>query len=164
MVSWSLWILCLKHCEFSVGRASLVAQIVKNLPAVQETQVDTWVGTISWRREWLPIPVFLPGEFHGQKSLVGYSLWDHKESDTIEPLTCTHQNQPTQSLFLLVYNMYYWIVQNPHVSELRMGLQIILSDPTMQNEISVTVSIWRNNSQAKPWCLQSINTEENLTG
>ena len=59
--------------------ASLVAQMVKNLPAMQEAQVDTWVGTISWRREWLPIPVFLPGEFHGQKSLVGYSLWDHKD-------------------------------------------------------------------------------------
>ena len=33
------------------------------------------VGKIPWRREWLPTPVFLPGEFHAQKSLVGYSLW-----------------------------------------------------------------------------------------
>jgi len=37
-----------------------------------------------WRREWLPTPVFLPGEFHGQKSLASYSLWGHKESDKIE--------------------------------------------------------------------------------
>ena len=37
-----------------------------------------------WRREWLPIPVFLPGEFHRQRSLVGYSPWGHKESDTTE--------------------------------------------------------------------------------
>ena len=39
---------------------------------------------IPWRRKWLPTPVFLPGEFHGQKNLVGYSPWGHTESDTIE--------------------------------------------------------------------------------
>ena len=48
----------------------LVAQTVKNLPTIQEAQV--W-AKIPWRREWLPTPVFLPGEFHGQRSLVGYS-------------------------------------------------------------------------------------------
>ena len=37
-----------------------------------------------WRRECLPTPVFLPGEFHGQRSLVGYSPWGRKESDTTE--------------------------------------------------------------------------------
>ena len=50
---------------------------------------DPWVGKISWRREWLPTPVFLSGEFHGQKSLAGYSPWGHKESDTTELLTFT---------------------------------------------------------------------------
>jgi len=44
----------------------------------------------SW--EWQPTPVFLPGEFHGQRSLEGYSPWGHKKSDTTEWLT-----QPTQS-------------------------------------------------------------------
>ena len=34
-----------------------------------------------WRRKWQPTPVFLPGEFHGQMSLVPYSPWGHKESD-----------------------------------------------------------------------------------
>ena len=34
---------------------------------------DLWVGKIPWRREWLPTPVFCPGEFHGQKSLADYS-------------------------------------------------------------------------------------------
>ena len=37
------------------------------------------LGKTPWRREWLPTPVFLPGEFHGQRSLVGYSPWGHKE-------------------------------------------------------------------------------------
>ena len=63
----------------------LVAWMVKNLPAMQET----WVWSLSWEDplEWLLTPVFLPGEFHGQRSLVGYSLWCHKESDTTEQLT-----------------------------------------------------------------------------
>ena len=47
---------------------------------------DSWVGKVSWRRKWLPIPVFLPGEFHGQRSLEGYSPWGHKESDMTERL------------------------------------------------------------------------------
>ena len=34
---------------------------------------DSWVGKISWRREWQPTPVFLPGEPYGQRSLTGYS-------------------------------------------------------------------------------------------
>ena len=45
---------------------------------------DSWVGKIPWRREWQPTPIFLPGEFHGQKSLEVYGLWDHKESDLTE--------------------------------------------------------------------------------
>ena len=40
--------------------------------------------TIFWRRKWQPTPVFLPGEYHGQGSLVGYGPWDHKESDMTE--------------------------------------------------------------------------------
>jgi len=35
-----------------------------------------------WRRKWQPIPVFLPGESHGQRSLAGHGPWGHKESDT----------------------------------------------------------------------------------
>ena len=42
-----------------------------------------------WRRKWQPTLVFLPGEFRGQKSLVGYRLWGHKQSDTTEWLTHT---------------------------------------------------------------------------
>ena len=45
--------------------ASLVAQLVKNLPAMRETGFDPCVGKIPWRRERLPTPVFWPGEVHG---------------------------------------------------------------------------------------------------
>ena len=63
---------------------SLVAQMVKNLPTMQENSFDPWVGKIPWRREWLPTPVFLPGKFHGQRSLASYSPWSHEELDTTE--------------------------------------------------------------------------------
>ena len=48
-----------------------------------------WI--LKWGRKWEPIPVFLPGESNGQRSLVGYSSWDRKESDTTERLhSLTH--------------------------------------------------------------------------
>ena len=57
-------------------------QMVKNLPAMKET----WVRSLGWEdpleREGQPTPVFLPGEFHGQRSLAGYSPWVHKKLDT----------------------------------------------------------------------------------
>ena len=45
--------------------------MVQNLPGF-----DSWVEKTPWRREWLPTPVFLPGESRGQRSLADYSLWD----------------------------------------------------------------------------------------
>ena len=76
-------------------RASLEAQMVKNLPGSRRHGFDPWVGKIPWRREWRYTPVFWPGEYHGQKSLVGYSLWGRKESDMTEWLThtYTHKNR-----------------------------------------------------------------------
>ena len=62
----------------------------ENLPAMQETQVfDPWVRKIPWRREWQPTSVFLPEEFHGQKSLASCSLSGRKELDMPELLTHT---------------------------------------------------------------------------
>ena len=48
---------------------------------------DLWIRKIPWRREWLPAPVFLPREFHGQRSLVGSSPWGRRELNTTEQLT-----------------------------------------------------------------------------
>ena len=45
---------------------------------------NPWVGKIPWRRKWQPTPVLLPGKSHGWRSLVAYSPWGHKESDTTE--------------------------------------------------------------------------------
>ena len=62
--------------------------MVKNPPAnVKDAGSIPGSGrSIPWRRKWQPTPVFLPGESHGQRSLVGYSPQGHKESDTTEQL------------------------------------------------------------------------------
>ena len=45
---------------------------------------DPWVWKIPWSSKWQPAPIFLPEKFHGQRSLVGYSLWGRKELDITE--------------------------------------------------------------------------------
>ena len=78
--------------------ASLVAQLVKSLPAMWETWVRFlgWEDLIPWRRDRLPTPVFQPGEFHGL-----YSPWGPKESDTTEQLVKNkNKNQLTNNVML----------------------------------------------------------------
>ena len=58
--------------------------MVKNPPAMQETQVRSLGREDPLRREWQPTPGFLPAEFLGQKILKGYSPWGLKESDVTE--------------------------------------------------------------------------------
>ena len=61
---------------------------------------DPWVWKILWRRKWQLTPVLLPGKFHGQRSLVGYSPWCPKESDTTEQLhNFTPSHTVSASLF-----------------------------------------------------------------
>ena len=74
MVTLSLW-------------ASLVTQMVKNLPAMWETQVWSLDQEDPLKKGMATYSVFLSGEFHGQKSLAGYNPWGHKESDLTERLT-----------------------------------------------------------------------------
>ena len=61
--------------------------MVENLPTMQETWVQFLGRKDPQRKEWLPTPVLLPREFHGQWSLADYSPWGHKELDTTEELT-----------------------------------------------------------------------------
>ena len=62
-----------------------------------------WVGKIPWRKEWLPTPVFLPGEFHGRRCLAAYSPWGHKESDMTKQLS--------HSLFTMyLHPNSHWII------------------------------------------------------
>ena len=59
---------------------------------------DSWVGTIPWRRERLPTPLFWPGEFHGL-----YSLWGCKESDKTEQLSLSLSNMSQRTYIISVY-------------------------------------------------------------
>ena len=85
-------------------------------------------GKISWRREWLPTPVFLPEEFHEQRSLVGYSPWDRKELDTTEFLTHTHTHTHTHT----PHHAHFWgspsfqlpPPRNPHLSGVILYIRI----------------------------------------
>ena len=63
--------------------------VLKNLPGKRSRRCgfDPWVSEIPWKRKWQPTPVFLPGKSHGQRSLLGYSPWVHKESDITEQLS-----------------------------------------------------------------------------
>ena len=71
-----------KHYSFSGSyiqiSASLVAQTVKNLPVMQENQVQSLGWGVPWSREWLPTPVFLPVESHGHWRLVGSNPWGYR--------------------------------------------------------------------------------------
>ena len=48
----------------------------------RRSRFNPWVRKIPWRRKWKPTPIFLPGKSHGQRNLVGYSPWGHKNSRT----------------------------------------------------------------------------------
>ena len=82
---WFVYLFLCEHYRFVLllqwlypWSYSLVAQMVKNLPAVKET----WVWSLGHEdplEKGIPTSVFLPGEFHGQRSQVGYSPWGRKE-------------------------------------------------------------------------------------
>ena len=72
----------MSHWGFPCG------SVVKNLPAsAGDLGLIPESGKIPSRRKWQPTPVFLPGKAHGQRSLMGYRPWCHKELDTTEHIT-----------------------------------------------------------------------------
>ena len=69
-----------------------MAQTVMHLTTIWDIQVQSLGQEDPLEKEWQPTPVFLPGEFHGQRSLVCYSPWAHNEADTTEGLTQQQQS------------------------------------------------------------------------
>ena len=67
---------------------------------------NPWVWKIPWKREWLPTPVFLPGGYHGQRSLMGYSPLGHKELDTTERLQTHIHNVFLFSVFHICHLIF----------------------------------------------------------
>ena len=67
---------------------------------------DPWVGKSPWSRKRQPTPVFLPGQFHGERSLAGYSPWGHKESNTTWVTEHTHTHTHTHHVPSPWYLLY----------------------------------------------------------
>ena len=65
-------------CPALPGLGFRLAQKAENLPVIQDTRFDPWVGKFLWRRAWPPTAVFLCGESHGQRSLAGHSPRSHR--------------------------------------------------------------------------------------
>ena len=81
---------CVSCCSCLPWQANslLLSHQIKYYPAI-----TVWLNNSGWTRDQLPTPVFWPGEFHGQRKLAGYSLWDHKESDMTERLALSHSQK-----------------------------------------------------------------------
>ena len=79
--------------------------MVKSLPAMRETLVRFLGQEDPWRRKWLPTPVFLPGESHGQRSLAGYSPWGRKQLDMIKQLTLSLSPRTWKTSALVLLNV-----------------------------------------------------------
>ena len=79
----SLLLLCTKGLPWWLRRWNVCLQYGR-------PGFDPWFGKMPWRRKWQSTPVLLPGKSHGQRSLVGYSTWGCKKSDTTERLHFTH--------------------------------------------------------------------------
>ena len=76
LVGYSPW----GHKESDMTKQLLFHSFSSKESACQfrSRQFDPWVRKIPWRKKWQPTPVFLPGKFHGQRSLVSYSPWGRK--------------------------------------------------------------------------------------
>ena len=108
--------------------ASLVTQMVKNVPSVQETRFDPWIRKIPWRRKWLPTQVLLPGEFHGQRSLVDSSPWGCRVRHDWVTSTLTHTHTHAFSLLLFkLFHLWPWVTLSFFSCALLTSLWIFLS-------------------------------------
>ena len=61
----------------------VVNNLLANAGEAKDAGSIPWVRKIPWRRKWQPTPLYLPGNFHGQRSLAGYSPWGHTHAGTL---------------------------------------------------------------------------------
>ena len=109
-ISSRLWFKVQEHLERAVKplRVSQVVLAVKSQCRRRKRRgFDPWVGKTPWRRAWQPT-VFLPGESHGQRSLVGYNPWGRKESDMTEQLSKHMKHLGMSGPFLSVRNLQHF--------------------------------------------------------
>ena len=104
-----MWLLIGDNCQFglvslyiSCLRVSLVVVIKNQFRRHKRYEFNAWVENIFWRRKQWPTPVLLPGKFHRQRSLVGYSPWGHKR--VRHDLVTKQQQQHTLPLFWIRFS------------------------------------------------------------
>ena len=162
--------------------AALVAQRLKRLPPCGRPRFNPWVGKIPRRRKWQSTPVFLPGESHGRRSLVGYSPRGRKELDTTERLHlhllfCNREQGSCQSIIsqkcqkvdtytLHFYTLHSWasqgalVVKNPPSRAGDMRDPWLGKTPWRKAQQPTLVSLpggshgQRSLKGQSPWCLK----------
>ena len=90
---------------------------------------NPWVRKIPWRRKWQPTPVLLPGKFHRQRSLVGYSPWGCKELNTTEQLNLILQ---VISVPLSIFSNWFLFILN-HFKLLSSFLLLLPAKPLVSS-------------------------------
>ena len=93
--------------EFPGG--SVVKNASANAGDTTDSEFSPWVEKIPWRRKWQPIPVFLPGKFHGQRNLVGYSPPAAKNRTKLRTHTSHHVYICTPNLELYINDLILYI-------------------------------------------------------
>ena len=95
---------------------------------------DLWVWKIPWRKKWQPTPIFLPGKSHEQRSLMSYSPWGCKESDTTEGLSI-HTQHLLSALSTLITLLYL-------SSSQQFWNRALNSSNTVRRKVSVRQARW----------------------
>ena len=111
-------------------------------------EFSPWIGKTPWRKKWQPIPVFLPGESHGRRSLVGYSPRGRKESDTTERLHSLHFTSflSLEDLSVFLSNWQYNSEEKRKIGEIQ---QSVLEKIGPQEVEWVLAAMERKQKQAK---------------
>ena len=142
-------------------RTSLVAHMVKHLPTMRETWVQSLGRKISWRRKRQPIPVLLPGKSYGKRSLVGYHPGSHKESDTTEPLhfhfslSCTGEGNGNPLQCSCLENPRdggAWWAAISGVAQSRTGLKRLSSSSSSSSNLLLLCFLSLIASPPRLWC------------
>ena len=120
--------------------------------------LNPWVGKIPWRRKWQPIPVFLPGESHGQKSLAGCNPWGCKESDMTE---MTEHQWENRIVFVCAFKRASLLAQMvKHLPAMwETWVRFLGREDTLEKEMAIHSStlVWKI-----PWncvCFAFLNTQ-----
>ena len=125
-----------------------MAQLVKNLLAMLETWVQSWVGNFTEEGHGNPLQYSCLENPHGQRSLVGYSLWGHKESDRTERLSSERSTLTTLFLreHLLKFSLfsYYYYLQWSYLLYALSQTPITRMEKQEKKTCLVTYSIHKN--------------------